>query len=308
MTILSATLGRFVPRFRTLAEWAETYDKIVAAQDITPKTLSNRRCHIRRIVEQLGSRSVGQIKPHEIGQIIAALHAEHPVAAKRTLIEMRCMFNQAVVNGWTTSNPASVVRMPKSRVARRRLSLSHWREILSWSKEHQPPWVHRLFLLALVTGQRRSDLLAARFSHVWDDHLHIEQIKTGARIALPTALKMDAIGVSLADVIESCRSYARLDENGFLLRKSTGAALAGASASWRFEQAREGALPPHDGRGTPPTLHEIRSLSERMYRVQGVNTMVLLGHTNQSMTDLYNKDRGLGAESGTWRTLELPAP
>lgn len=40
-------------------------------------------------------------------------------------------------------------------------------------------------------------------------------------------------------------------------------------------------------RGKPGSVR-----AERLYREQGVNTMLLLGHTRQSMTDLYNKNRG----------------
>ncbi|MCF6692597.1 integrase [Raoultella terrigena] len=44
--------------------------------------------------------------------------------------------------------------------------------------------------------------------------------------------------------------------------------------------------------GTPPSFHEQRSLSERLYREQGVNTQILLGHTSKTMTDRYNDSRG----------------
>lgn len=44
--------------------------------------------------------------------------------------------------------------------------------------------------------------------------------------------------------------------------------------------------------GTAPTFHEQRSLSERMYREQGINTKKLLGHRSSKMTDKYNDDRG----------------
>lgn len=40
-----------------------------------------------------------------------------------------------------------------------------------------------------------------------------------------------------------------------------------------------------------PTFHEQRSLSERLYREQGVDTQKLLGHKTQKMTDRYNDDR-----------------
>lgn len=44
--------------------------------------------------------------------------------------------------------------------------------------------------------------------------------------------------------------------------------------------------------GTAPTFHEQRSLSERLYREQGLETQKLLGHKTQRMTDKYNDDRG----------------
>lgn len=43
---------------------------------------------------------------------------------------------------------------------------------------------------------------------------------------------------------------------------------------------------------TPTTFHEQRSLSERLYRAQGIDTKILLGHKTQSTTDRYNDDRG----------------
>ena len=45
-------------------------------------------------------------------------------------------------------------------------------------------------------------------------------------------------------------------------------------------------------KGTAPTFHEQRSLSERLYREQGINTQKLLGHKTQKMTDKYQDVRG----------------
>lgn len=43
--------------------------------------------------------------------------------------------------------------------------------------------------------------------------------------------------------------------------------------------------------GAAPTFHEMRSLSERLYRQQGINTKNLLSHKNQQQTDKYHDDR-----------------
>ena len=36
-------------------------------------------------------------------------------------------------------------------------------------------------LLAIVTGQRLGDISRMKFSDIWDDHLHVEQEKTGSK-------------------------------------------------------------------------------------------------------------------------------
>lgn len=313
MSLLSATVGRFVPSFRTLAQWVAIYMPTVEARPISIKTKLNRRAHVARIVAALGGRRIGAIRPHDISALVIATQKTHPVAAQRMLVEIRSLLDDAVANGWIDTNPAKAVRMPRCRVRRRRLALHEWRAIYEHARDHRPPWVHRLFLLALVTGQRRSDLVKMRFSDVWahDDgllYLHIVQAKTGMRMAIPLALRLDAVGVSVGDAIELCRDYAPLEESGdgYLLRKTTSKPPCPESMSWRFEQSREAVLPPEAAAGQrAPTLHECRSLSAREYRKLGIDTMVLLGHSRQSMTDLYHDDRGLELRSGSWRTLEL---
>ncbi|EFG0384845.1 tyrosine-type recombinase/integrase, partial [Escherichia coli] len=59
-----------------------------------------------------------------------------------------------------------------------------------------------------------------------------------------------------------------------------------------FAKARDlaGIIPPAGK--TPPTFHEQRSLSERLYRAQGIDTKTLLGHKVQATTDRYNDTRG----------------
>jgi hypothetical protein len=53
--------------------------------------------------------------------------------------------------------------------------------------------------------------------------------------------------------------------------------------------------------GTPPIFHEQRSLAERLYSDQGIDTRKLLGHRWQAMTDVYNSTRRLRE----WVTISL---
>lgn len=75
-----------------------------------------------------------------------------------------------------------------------------------------------------------------------------------------------------------------------------GKAIELSSLSTRFHEVIKVACPGAYADGEWPSLHEARSLSERLYRAQGINTQTLLGHSSQEMTDKYNDDRGLSAK------------
>lgn len=298
--LLASTIGRIAPRYRTINEWSGTYRKIIAAKPISAKTKANRKSSLTHILGSLGGRIISDVKPHEIAELVLETHASHPHKAKRVLIEVRDMFNEAMNYGWIDRNPAQSIKAPAVRVQRKRLSLDQWWSILKYSITDMPEWVSRMLALALVTGQRRSDLCKMRFEDVWDGHLHIEQLKTGSRLALPLALKLNAVDLTIGQVIDDCRSY-YVSGDGFMLRKHNGKQLGDASLSAQFEVAREAVFP--DLVDHPPSLHECRSLSERLYRSQGIDTMILLGHKHQAMTDMYHDDRGL--TKGEWKTLPL---
>lgn len=296
---LSLTIGRAVPRYRSLEQWAVIYRKIIEGKPVEEKTKANRRSTLAHILAGLGGdRIISAVRPHEISGLVMGIYKEHPQLAKRVLIETKDFFNEAVNYAWLDRSPAVSIKAPHVRVLRHRLTIAQWWKILRHTIDHQPPWVSRMLALVLVTGQRRSDLCKMRFSDVWDGHLHVEQEKTGSRLALPLVLRLNAIDLTLGQIIDDCHGYAVPGEH--MLRKHNGKPLVLASLSARFEEAREAALAAADH---PPSLHECRSLSERLYRAQGINTMILLGHKHQSMTDLYNDDRGL--THGHWKTLQI---
>lgn len=297
--LISSTLGLVFPKYRTLGKWVETYSKIIEGKPVQESTKCNRICLVKHILKYLGKDTIiSNIKPHDISNMVMFVHKEHPQLGKRILIESKDLFNEAVNYMWLIRSPAASIKYPQVKVLRDRLTLDQWKKIYKWSCENQPPWVSRLLVLALVTAQRRSDLEKLKFSDVWDNHLHIIQEKTNSKLALPLNLKLEAINVTLEQAIEDCKGYYAGEE--YMIRKHNGHPLVEASLSQRFEEAREGALPELKSKN-PPSLHECRSLSERLYRKQGINTMILLGHKHQSMTDLYNNERNLSRDS--WKIL-----
>jgi integrase len=81
-----------------------------------------------------------------------------------------------------------------------------------------------------------------------------------------------------------------------MLRRKGGGGIELSSLSARFNEYIKLAV----GASTYdqyewPSLHEIRSLSARLYRAQGIDVQTLLGHKHAEMTAIYEDDRGLSA-------------
>lgn len=192
-------------------------------------------------------------------------------------------------------NPAEATKKPKVTVSRSRLTFSEWELILEQSGNHTY-FLRRAMLLAIVTGQRLNDICNMKFSDIWEEHLHIEQGKTGAKIAIPLALRCDAIGYSLNEVVSMCRdkilSPYLLHHHHAKGKAKRGDMVKPATLTVAFSAARDRVPYNWNKDGTAPSFHEQRSLSERLYREQGIDTQTLLGHSSKTMTDQYNDTRG----------------
>ncbi|MGQ6006441.1 tyrosine-type recombinase/integrase, partial [Serratia sp. IR-2025] len=191
-------------------------------------------------------------------------------------------------------NPALATKQPRRKITRQRLSLQEWQQIFDIAdKNHR--YMGNAMLLALVTGQRLGDISAMRFNDIWDDCLHIVQEKTGAKLAIPLSLRCEAINMSLREVVARCRDYAVSPYLIHYFRSTSmaqrGAQVSGNTLTVNFSKARDKANIDW-GYGTPATFHEQRSLAERLYSEQGLNTQLLLGHKSQKQTDRYHDDRG----------------
>jgi integrase len=286
-----------------LGKWVQRYLEIASLRDLKPSTLAEKRRCALLLRDSIGKgKKLGKVRAAHVARAARAVwETGEKTKARRVLSVARDLFGEAVANGRLDANPARHVKALPVKVRRSRLSLPDWQRTQAALIEEACPWRRSFALLALVTGQRRSDLVRMRFADVWDNHLHVVQAKTGERIALPLALRLHAIGVSLGEVIRQCRAVGVPGDA--LLRKSTGATISGASLTRAWATAYRGVsgdMPP--GRDAP-SLAEIRSLSARLYCGEGIDAQILLGHRKAATTALYLDDRGLTTESGAWRTL-----
>jgi integrase len=211
--------------------------------------------------------------------------------ALRTRLIAVCKRGQQL--GWMESNPAEITAQPEVTVKRGRLTLDTFNAIYAKAGE-VAEWLPLAMRLALVTGADRSTIAGLQRKDIADGFLTFTRGKTGARIAVPLELRLDALGWTLADVV-SHRSGVL---SKYLVHHVTpyGNAPTGSKVhpdriSHAFTEARKLAKIADEA---APTMHECRSLCSRLYLDQGgVDVKSLLGHATQKMSDMYANPRGV---------------
>lgn len=281
----------------SLRSWVERYIKIQDLRlkngDIAVTTHKEKLRMSAFLVSRLGNHPMKDLEVRDFALILDEWMDKNMVSTARISrgvwvdIYKEAQHAGEVPPGW---NPPEATRKPIPKVTRARLTIEDWKAIFNCTPEGH--FIRNAMLLALVTGQRREDICLMKFTDVWDGHLHVEQGKTGVRLALPLTLHCDAIGMTLKDVIEGCRDRIL---SPYLIhsrhqRKTKPMSKDGLSDYFAEARERAGISTP-EGK-TPATFHEQRSLAERLYRAQGVDTKTLLGHKVQATTDRYNDSRG----------------
>jgi len=285
----------------TVSTWLDRYWKIqeerLSTGDIKPNTFKQKRKPVNLLRQKFAMKSLPEVDARDIASLLDEYtDAGQPRMGQVVRSVLIDVFKEAQHVGEVPPgyNPALATKQPRRKVTRQRLNLEEWQKIFDIAdKQHR--YMGNAMLLAIVTGQRLGDISAMKFSDIWDDHLHVLQEKTGAKLALPLSLRCEALNTSLREVISRCRDYA---VSQYLVHyfHSTSMALRGDrvpgnTLTTNFSKARD-KTDIDWGEGTPATFHEQRSLAERLYRKQGVNTKNLLGHKHSRMTDYYNDERG----------------
>ena len=287
----------------TTSTWLDRYQAIqddrLESGDIKLNTYKQKAKPVSLLRERAGMKLISSVDVRDIAQLLDEyITAGQPRMAQVVRSVLIDVFKEAQHYGEVPPgyNPALATKQPRRKITRQRLSLEEWQKIFDIA-DARHRYMGNAMLLALVTGQRLGDISRMKFSDIWDDHLHIIQEKTGSKIAIPLSLRLNAISWSVRDVVARCRDYAVSPYLVHFFRSTSqaerGAQVKSNTLTMNFSKARD--LAGIDwGEGSPATFHEQRSLSERLYKEQGLDTQKLLGHKTQQQTDRYHDDRGKG--------------
>jgi integrase len=277
-------------------DWLNRYQQLLDEREPTAATRNHRRSLMKRARAQWPAQT--GVTSIEVAMVATAIReltdaGKHRMAQSYRSFLSDC-FACAIAEGWRTDkhNPVDVTRAVKVKTKRARLTLEHFSAI--YADPQLKPWLRNAMALALVSGQRREDIARAQRRDIRDGAWWVEQHKTGSRIAIPLGIRLDALGMSLADVLEQCKSTGILSH--YIIHQTfpryRGKRVAIPAFTNLFTAAVK-RLGVDWGDKSPPTFHELRSLSKRLYDAQGgVDTKQLLGHRSAGAAALYGDARG----------------
>lgn len=285
----------------TLVEWLPVYFELWREKtEPAERTVDATKSFIKRIGEApIGKMRMRQIETSHVATFLTEFEKASGAGMARNLrSKLQDIFRWAETQGVSDSgrNPVPATFNAEYKVKRERLSLEQF-----WAIHGQAgTWGKNAMMLALVTGQRRDDIANMKFADYKDGFLHVTQGKSGGQVKLQLdgAIKLAKVGVSIGDVVAGCRdliiSRHLVHHTDRVSKVKPGDKVQPGGLSDAFREARDRAnITASEGR-TPPTFHEIRSLSERLYREEfGAEfAQSILGHKSAQMTAKYDDLRG----------------
>lgn len=315
----------------TIAKFSPVYLEHCNNRGMASNTLRAKKTHQKHIVSAFGDKQLDKVSVHDVNNLINKFIDD---GKARTAVSLRSdlttMYKRAKSMGLVPrgfQDPASITEKPKVTVERSRLTLDKFKAINEMSKQDlKKPWIANSQLLALLTGQRLQDVHTFQFKrgadwekmfkawkrdlndikvptsdkspmpycYVENDHIYIMQRKTGAMFSINIDLGIDALGLTIRDVIRRCKSKT---VSRFMLHHTRNANSVNrgdqvsyyAPSKW-FKNMRNKCDLKWDT-NVPASFHEIRSLSARLYKAEGYDAQAILGHTTAKMTEKYTDPR-----------------
>lgn len=236
---------------------------------LAPRTRQSYVRHIEHLKNRFGSLDATTLKPRDFGPFLQErVGKKGQVQRVRQLAVLSAAFTYAVSFAYMLErNVLRDVKRPKFD-PRDRLIEDHEFEAV---KAIAPLRVKLMMDLARLLGQRQGDLLDLKWADIRDGELHVNQSKTGKRLAIE--LSMD-----VKRILGKC--WALPNRGEYVITRKVGGRFTseGFRAQWQRtinKYCRRG--------GKRFTFHDIRALCATRCATPEI-AMRLLGHSNISMT------------------------
>jgi integrase len=303
---------------RTVGEWAKRFAGYLAGRKLSPLTRKMYKSCDKRLVAALGADTlISTVTALRMSDLITDIAKKE--GKPRRAIQVRSyaseFFREAKVKGWVPENPVQDLGAIQVTTKRARLTFEVFMQVYANTRTTRV-WLHNALAVAIVSAQRREDIALFETSDWREGGWYCEQGKGnpdkggigrgGSRVFIPGALRLERFGMSLEDVYRQCRATRVFTRHvihhttyhGPQCPIGSHVHMDSLTTGFHAEIQRLGI---DWGDKEPPSFHEIRSLSERLYTAQGgVNTQLLLGHKSPQTTAIYNDDR-----RSEWKRVEI---
>ncbi len=288
----SPSFGQVISRHLELCE---------KKRKLADNTLRNKASTSRAWEKSLGSnKRLADITVRDLVEVLDS-YEDRPRMALAMRSAAVDIWKDAVEEGWAVDNLAAKTRAPTVEVKRSRLTLNDFL-LIHQKALSLDSWIARAIELALLTSQRREDIANMEFrrgkdSTAWvDDRLYVIQKKTGNKVSIP--LDTSIAGFTLSTTVKACRDSVVSRWLVHHIRPRTlskpGDQVWIDTITKGFARARDLAGVKGEPGKNPPTFHEIRSLSIRLYtQSHGPEyAQAIAGHKDASTTAIYRDLRG----------------
>lgn len=289
----SPRIGRVILRHLELCE----------KRKLAKNTLTNKGVTCRAWEKALGSDTLlGSITVRNLVEVLDT-YADRPRMAQVMRSAAIDIWKDAMQEGWISDNLPAKTRANTVEVQRSRLTLEDFKKIHAIALTMPDAWIARSMELGIVTAQRREDIANMEFrrgkeSTAWleEDALCVVQRKTGTKLRIP--LDIGILGMTIGSVIKACRD--NVVSNLFVHHQRPRTLSKPGDRVWKdtitkgFTRVRDLAGVKGEEGKEPPTFHELRSLSIRLYaEAYGPEfAQAIAGHKDASMTAIYRDVRG----------------
>jgi integrase len=231
----------------------------------------------RRYLLGLAKRKISSIKKVDIMNLQAKLGSEHGAyAANRTLALLKTLFNKAISWGWEGANPTSAITKFREKSRDRFLQSSELPAFFKALEEESNQDFRDFFYICLLTGARRSNVLAMEWGDIdfAQSTWRIPETKNGEAQIIPLS----------PDVTSMLQTRHQNKQNNWVFPSPTSRSghLEEPKSAWRRICQRANLK---DLR-----LHDLRRTLGSWQAATGANAYIIgksLGHKSQQATAIY---------------------
>lgn len=283
------SFGEFSKTF--LSEKRRKDGRPLAANSIRTYTHSLNRC------ADWDSVALSAITLFMVNKLLDSLPASTSIETRSLLIQI---FDLAISKGLVQDNPAAQTIKRYSIKQRKR----HTIEGLSIIRNASPQWLKNAIDLAMLTTQRRIDIINMKWTDIHDGYLHVAQEKTtddpedDFEILEGAGYVRIKINPELQQVLNRCKDdivspfiihrvpKGKTKNQGQTKEHWTQIEAQYISREFLKASKVSNAYPNLNGRQLP-SFHEIRALSIYLHKKSGKSAQVLAGHATEKMTEMY---------------------